>query len=762
MSKVITAAFVGTAVFASSIAMAAPRAYIGKARLTGTSLEARARTAVGMFAPGARALDLARTDLAALGDGDTIVRFEQTHRGLPVIGRGAAVRLDARGDSVLGSARFEDALPSSIVPGIDAARAATAAQRLSRLEARPEHAHLVVFPSRAHGEGRLAWVVLPTPVPGVALAPRIVVDAQTAQILEARDLVVFAGKSKVYATNPVASPSLIDVTLPVEAGAASLGNAFVQSANCVDKKDVKDLSFSGLPLSVHICDMDHLAAADPSLDFPYPPASDTDPKDPFSEVSMFYHASRAYDFFRTLRGDMGAQVTVDKPLRTISNLQIAHGLLQGDIQKAADPNTALDPFQNAFFSPAGGGLGQIFEQLYGFNAGAMWFGQGPRRDYSYDGDVIYHEFTHAVVDKTLQLGQYHLDAYGLSDAPGAMNEGLADYFSSALAGDPKVGEYASKDISLSLDVIRNLDNTDTCPKTFVGEVHFDSTFFSGGLWSARASLADDATRTKFDAALYKAMMSHAGDGDLGYEDLTKLFLGTLKVDLPAGATALEAEMQKRGVLPQCTRVLEHTKVITAPDGVTSPGDYAAPGTASSGTGSVAPGILQVAKDVPAGTASVTITFTSLQQASGLGFGGQGTPFTPVVLAKFGGPVQWTTSGKLTSNADVTTDAKGNGAKPNQTFTATVDVPDGATRVWLQIANKGSQDGAYNKIDLAFTAKPEAEPPVSDGAGQNTPPPSSSSNSGCACHVPRSSDPTAAGIFAALMVAVAFALRRKRT
>ena len=42
----------------------------------------------------------------------------------------------------------------------------------------------------------------------------------------------------------------------------------------------------------------------------------------------------------------------------------------------------------------------IFQTLYGFNAGAMWFGQGPTHDYSYDGDVVYHEFTHAVVIDT--------------------------------------------------------------------------------------------------------------------------------------------------------------------------------------------------------------------------------------------------------------------------------------------------------------------------------------------------------------------------
>ena len=85
----------------------------------------------------------------------------------------------------------------------------------------------------------------------------------------------------------------------------------------------------------------------------------------------------------------------------------------------------------------------------------MWFGQGPLKDYSYDGDVVYHEFGHSVVNVTLKLvGTPHMDEYGTSYSPGAMNEGLADYFSSAITGDPDVGEYAVQDLSLGLTAIR--------------------------------------------------------------------------------------------------------------------------------------------------------------------------------------------------------------------------------------------------------------------------------------------------------------------
>src|SRR5258706_3140612 len=122
---------------------------------------------------------------------------------------------------------------------------------------------------------------------------------------------------------------------------------------------------------------------------------------------MYHDVSKLYSFVRTLQGDPAAHVVVDKPLPTITNLRVRAGFSSFDLQKIADPNLALEPFQNAFFSPAGGGLGQIFETLFGFKSGGMFFGQGPVHDYSYDGDVVYHEFTHAVVDKTLQLVHWH-------------------------------------------------------------------------------------------------------------------------------------------------------------------------------------------------------------------------------------------------------------------------------------------------------------------------------------------------------------------
>lgn len=741
-------------------AIASPRAFLV------IDHEARARVAlarVSSFAATNREA-LVATSTSLFGDGDTIVRFEQTHRGLPVIGRGAAVRMTSRGDELVTAIDLEHDLPS-IVPSLASAQAATIAARRAPGTITADDAHLVVWPL-AGGGSRLAYAILPRIPDGVPMAPRIVVDAHTGKVLESRDMLRFA-KATVHASNPTKSPTLqsLDLALTPDAAAAGhLTNAFLTSSNCIDHKSVKDVSFSGFKAKVHVCDIEQVATADVDGNYVYAPsdvagaiASRTDN---YAEVSMYYHSAKAYEFFRTLQGVPDAQVVVDKPLRVIANLQIPAGIASGNLLAAADPNTPLETFQNAFFSPAGGGLGAIFQQLYGFKAGALWFGQGPQRDYAYDGDVVYHELTHAVVDATLKLEAWHLDARGAVDAPGAMNEGLADYFSSAITGDPDVGEYASKDISSGTEgVIRTLSNQDTCPVNVIGEVHYDSTLFSGALWQARVSLPE-ADRSKFDAALYKAMRTTPGRGDLGYDDLAKLFLATLGTDLPAGATALTTSMTARGVLPSCERILEPKNgSVKAIEAII--GGFASPGLQSvPQAGDLVPGIIQVHAKPAATDGSLVVTIAAKASSGNANpLGGGGTPFTPVALVKFGKAITWTVSrGSATHDADKKIDMT-TGTSP----TATFEIPAGTTDVFVQIANKGETDGAYDNVRLelspAAVDPSTEEPPVTPAA---TPVDLREDGTGCGCATPgRSPSLPVGALFAALALAAGVVRRRRR-
>jgi len=718
-------------------------------------VETRARRIVVTRAKVA-ASTLVTSGVDRFGDGETIVRYAQAHHGLPVIGRGASVRLSAGGQPIATVLDLETELPSRMDATVTPEGAASVASARMALGAAAKDAHLVVWPTLDRG-ARLAYAVLPPVLAGVPMRPRVIVDAETGEILEARDLITFA-KANMYQFNPTKTPNVSLYELPMSTEGSTLTNPFIQSTNCIDRKTVKPVDMFGFALNVHICDLVQTAQPDGNGDFVYQPSDTAGSKeareDTFSEVSIYFHAAKAYSFFRTLQGEPEAQVVVDKPLRLVANLQMPPGMTSGDMSKAGNPDIPLETFQNAFFSPSDGGLGQLFQQLYGFDSGALWFGQGPKRDYAYDGDVVYHEFGHAVVDATLKLGAWHVDARGAIDAPGAMNEGLADYFSSAITGDPEVGEYAAVDMGATEgSVIRTLANKDACPTAITGEVHFDSTLFSGGLWQARQSLPD-GERVKFDAALYKAMRANPGRGDLGYDDLSKLFLATLKTDLPAGATALEKSMTERGGLPSCERILSFTGAkIASPDKRIG---FVAPGKQSVNIKGTAPGIIQVRAALPPNTASVSVAFTARSGGGGAQspFGGNAKPFAPVVLAKLGAPISW--DSKAGHDADV----KAAADKASGSTSATIEIPEGTTAdsIYVQIASTGDSDGAYDGISLAFTPREG----VDDGTGD--PPagaaPTATTTSGCSASPSGTSAAILPGMLAA--AAVATILRRRRS
>ena len=724
--------------------------------------EAKARAVVKALAPQATvaSLELVRTSHDRFGDGDEIVSFGQVYRGLPVVGFGATVRMDKDGDVVFSSVDLASRdLPATTKPTLDKTEAIARVARAYRLSLAPSDAYLVVA-STFEG-AKLVYAVIPSLPLANGSMPRFMVDANDGTILEARDMRSFAS-AQVYPSNPEKSkdPQLLPFAMdPVD---GKLENPFVRTFNCVDRKQAKNVSFSGFNLKVHTCDLEQLAKPNAEGNFIYAAKDVPDPgaaEDEYSEVSMYYHATRAYDYFRKLQGSTDAQVVADKPLRTIANLRIDGAALSGNIAAAGDVNTPLSPFQNAFFSPKGGGLGAIFAQIYGFDDGSMWFGQGPRRDYSYDGDVVIHEFGHAMVDNSIKLEAWTIDSGGASAAPGAMNEGLSDYFAAALTGDPDVGEYASKDFSETARVIRTLSNKDTCDSSILGQVHFDSTLFSGALWDARTKLPE-GDRQKLDAAIYKSLRTNANRGRVSYTELAQLFLTTVGADLPAAKPVLEAAFTERKVLPGCVRVRTFEgKALEAPTGPSSPGAYSAPGKPTVGQRDNAPGILTIKSAIPAGSTKGTFSFKVLDRGGGGGgvLGGGGKPFAPVLYVKFGAAITWTTKGKLTSDADLTLPL---GEKATS---GEFEIPADAKEVFVQLGNAGDQDGSYTTMSFAFDGATPVGPAVPPAPTGPTPGAGAAQETESGCSVPSSTGTSlpagAAGLVA--MVAAAFVARRRR-
>ena len=698
-----------------------------------------------------------------LANGERVVKLPQVHMGLPVAMRGVAVTF---GDDVarLVTARVEEDLPSSIVPSIGATIAATVATAAAGMTMDPTRAILMLWPT-ADG-AKLVWGVDAEAISGFAYQPVVIVDAQTGEVILKYNAITSVNAAKVYPSNPVKSPALIDVTLPVGAGETTLQNPLIVSKNCIDThKAVKVMGFD-----VHSCELLQTATPDASGDYLNAPGGDKDPEDSFSEISMFYHANRAYDFFKGF--DPKLDVNAGAPLPTVSNLRVPQGLQTFDLAKLGNVNLPLDPFQNAFFAPSN----PLFSAAFGINGGAMWFGQGPNKDYSYDGDVIYHEFTHSVVNVTLKLvGTPHMDELGASYSPGAMNEGLADYFSSALTGDPDVGEYATQDFAPGAPFIRSLANPDTCPSAIGGEVHQDATMFSASLWDARKTLAKPAEQLEFDRAVFTAMNKSA-TGDLAYEEFAKLILAAITAS-PLGSTVadkLSAAFTARGLLPKCSRQLEYAgNPLSGPKDLQ--GLWFAPGTQTTGVKSGkgwTPGVIQFHDKLPTGATTLTVNFTEVMLgAGGLG-GGMGTPFTPQILVRFAkDPLQFKYKPLAAQTDDVLVPATKSGAG----YDAMIPVPAGATEAFVMVVSSGQMDGAYTKMTL--TSDGTVDMTTSTGAGGSASTSTTTTSAGvgggsasggadqtvggCGCSIPGGEEKNTGAALVAIAALGLVAARRRR-
>jgi len=275
--------------------------------------------------------------------------------------------------------------------------------------------------------------------------------------------------------------------------------------------------------------------------------------------------------------------------------------------------------------------------------------QGEVRDFGYDGDIVYHEMTHAVVGSTAELGMHALDEQGSLASPGALNEGYADYFAASLSNDSVTGEYGAHTAGEE-GGIRDAENERICPDHLTGEVHDDSWPWSGALWDLRnIFVAPDCERERFDAAIYDAMVGLPPRAT--FDDASEATALALAQTYGRDGGAYQIArciFEQRGMLG-CERVV---RILTVDDqGGTSSSRWPILNIPSAGEvgASAAPSQLQFRVDVPKGTTH--IVFSWQEGAGGMDayFGGSAT-FD--VLYRRGSPIRYDVSGAtITSNAD---------------------------------------------------------------------------------------------------------------
>ena len=714
---------------------------------------AEARTSLLAALPGLNRLELAGPAIHELRSGRIAFRFPLRYQGVPVLGARATLVVDGNGraDATSGA---PSRLPDSVTATVSLERAVTLASIRAGVRFGAEDVNLAIVPTVSGS--RLAYVAYRGVVGGVPFAPLVKVDALTGEVLSAVNSVRFDRLAQVHSENPTSTPDPIEVTLPLEKGATTLTNELVTAVNCIDNGTVDSIFGQ---VDAHHCDLEQLAIADELngdfLAHTYANANDTSPEDPYAEVAMFYHLNKVYNVLLGL----GFEPLDTKPLTGVVNLRMPQGYDTGNYGKMGDPELPLVPFDNAFYAAAN----PLFATIFGLQGAALWFGQGRFADFAYDGDVVYHEFGHAVNDSTIGLvGEWHVDEQGAMPSPGSIGEGLADYWSSIVTDDGVVGEYVGG--AFGGTAIRTIDNDDTCPSGIGGEVHFDSTFFSGAIWAVRQGLTTDQ-KPLFDGAILEALQV-APSGDVSYGDLGQQFVDSVQATAALGsevADVLSQELTDRGVLPRCDRTIDLAEGETF-KGVSFGGGRGVfvPGRqALSGSLVYAPGPLQFHMELPERAAKFTIEadFPAFSTGGGIGFGG-GSAFRPGFLLHFG-DAPLTFVGGVAQEAEAT-DLGEAAIGMNET----IDVPEGSTHAYFMIVNFGDTDGMMTNVRSSVEVG--AIPPDEDEVVVDNPvtdaPSGAADDGGCGCRVagPSSNVPVGAGLLALLAAGlVPWARRRAR-
>jgi len=199
--------------------------------------------------------------------------------------------------------------------------------------------------------------------------------------------------------------------------------------------------------------------------------------DAFDQVSAYYHLQRAHVRFQKTLGVHGLD-WFDGPesVAAIANVRnLCNAYYTGDLVGDGKPGFAFG------------------DQL---SCGASI----QNEDYARDSDVVYHEYTHAIVDwEGIGLEYAPMDSYQR-----ALAEADADYHAAEFTGDPTVGEVVG--------LPRSVEGTKTYPLD-VGcsygfpEEHCTGAIWSGLLWDLRGTVRR-AEKLEFTSLDY--LVDHPG------------------------------------------------------------------------------------------------------------------------------------------------------------------------------------------------------------------------------------------------------------
>lgn len=432
-------------------------------------------------------------------NGWTTVRLRQTAWGRPVLGRGFVVVADDEGRVYQVSGAVADLSTVPPDPLLDRDAAVEALHRVV------PHARVTAFESALLADGtRARFVNVVTVEQGGPLDRfEVLQDAVSGRPITARRAFRNA-QARVYDPNPVVNPTLLTVELQELNSTTNLDGRLARAYAC-STSECRSLARHAVPDAAgnYLYDPD-----EPSL------------TDPFSEASAYYHIDKVNRWFEDVLG-YAFSCNGHRWVTGIVNLDYANAMY-GDID--------------------------------GDRCGDVLTGQGTI-DFAYDGDVIYHEFTHGIVDDVAGLRGWARDSLGPDYSTGGLNEGYADYFSCTLSGDPDLGEYMSREGLGGELGTRHAVNDNTCPLSLEGESHGDGKIWLGTLWEIRTAIG----AAKADELAFGALQSLSETAD--FDEAGRALVATAARMVAAGTmtAADQAEVERivgeRGLI-DCIRIID--------------------------------------------------------------------------------------------------------------------------------------------------------------------------------------------------------------
>lgn len=183
------------------------------------------------------------------------------------------------------------------------------------------------------------------------------------------------------------------------------------------------------------------------------------------------------------------------------------------------------------------------------------FFQG-EKDFAYDGDVVFHEFMHAVTTSLVgKLNTLGLDEFGINSYPGSLNEGWSDYFSASFGNKSSIGDYASSGGHFDETALRNIDNNASCPDNIIGEVHHDSLIWSGALWEIRNHIKPQNI-IEFDRAVLASLAQATISDDFSVQSQKLIDNIKLRPLLGDETAKLALTILEKRNISECNRVYE--------------------------------------------------------------------------------------------------------------------------------------------------------------------------------------------------------------